>query len=66
MAKKYRNKIFFTYDNTYIYQDEAWMYDDDEYDHRSFTIINPGEQDRIRYTVSAKEVNCEQRTRRKK
>ncbi len=51
MAKQYRDKIFFTDEGTYIYQDEARLYDEDEYDPRSYTIINPGEQDKIHYTI---------------
>ncbi len=52
MAKKYRDKIFLAYDNFYVYQEDAWMLEDDEYDHRSYTIINPGEQDKKELTIS--------------
>lgn len=52
MAKQYRDKIFICYDNTYVRQEDAWMLDDDDYDHRSFTIINPGEQDRRSFSIS--------------
>jgi hypothetical protein len=52
MAKYWRDKIFFLADGGYIYQDEARFFEEDEYDHRSYTIINPTEQDkREHYTI---------------
>lgn len=48
MAKQYRDKIFFLYDSmNYIYQEDAVYFDEDEYDPRGYTIINPGKQDEI-------------------
>ena len=45
MRNPYRDKIFFTEEGTYIYQDEAPYYDG-RYDRRGYTIINPSDMDR--------------------
>lgn len=46
MAKRYRDKIFFlTGSNEYIYQEDARFLGEGEYDPRSYTIINPTDQD---------------------